>query len=194
MPKNTVRRKPSNSKTRNYAGRVGGRKRGFLSVSRESALRFLVFAAFSGVLAVLVSPTVTLAPNLPTRADYGTPEQPGYAKRRIQAEIEFPAVDLALTDQARRASAEEVLPVYAFDRDALSNTLLEVGKFLEILLDARKMTALTFDAKLALLGGVIIWPSVRLWLLVGVMVLGSVGSHMPKRYRHYSFRHGRVVD
>ena len=49
-------------------------------------------------------------------------------------------------------------------------------------------------AKLALLGGVIIWPSARLWLLVGVMVLGSVGSHMPKRYRHYSFRHGRVVD
>jgi len=34
----------------------------------------------------------------------------------------------------------------------------------------------------------------RLALLLLVVVLASVGSHMPARYRHYSFLHGRTVQ
>jgi hypothetical protein len=33
----------------------------------------------------------------------------------------------------------------------------------------------------------------RVALLAVVVVLGSVGSHMPYRYRHFSLLHGRVV-
>jgi len=33
----------------------------------------------------------------------------------------------------------------------------------------------------------------RVAMLFLVVVLGSVGSHMPSRYRHYSFVHGRVL-
>jgi hypothetical protein len=39
-----------------------------------------------------------------------------------------------------------------------------------------------------------LWWEQRVALLLGVVILGSIGSHMPARYRHYSFRHGRVLD
>lgn len=48
--------------------------------------------------------------------------------------------------------------------------------------------------KTALTAAAGLWWGQRAALLVGVVVLGSVGSHMPARYRHYSFRHGRVLD
>ncbi len=35
---------------------------------------------------------------------------------------------------------------------------------------------------------------VRVGILVAVIVIASVGSHMPARYRYYSFVHGRVLD
>lgn len=38
-----------------------------------------------------------------------------------------------------------------------------------------------------------IWWEQRVVLLSLVVVLGSVGSHMPSRYRHYSFLHGAVL-
>lgn len=34
----------------------------------------------------------------------------------------------------------------------------------------------------------------RVPILVAVIVIASVGSHMPARYRYYSFVHGRVLD
>ncbi len=34
----------------------------------------------------------------------------------------------------------------------------------------------------------------RVPLLVLVTILGSVGSHMPARYRHFSLLHGRTLD
>jgi hypothetical protein len=34
----------------------------------------------------------------------------------------------------------------------------------------------------------------RVPILVCVIVLGSVGSHMPARFRYYSLLHGRVLD
>lgn len=39
-----------------------------------------------------------------------------------------------------------------------------------------------------------LWWAQRVLLLSLVVILGSVGSHMSARYRHYSFRHGRVLD
>ncbi len=39
-----------------------------------------------------------------------------------------------------------------------------------------------------------VWWEQRVALLFLVVILGSVGSHMTARYRHYSFRHGRVLD
>ena len=38
------------------------------------------------------------------------------------------------------------------------------------------------------------WWDMRAPLLTLVVILGSVGSHMPARYRHYSLLHGRVLD
>ena len=38
------------------------------------------------------------------------------------------------------------------------------------------------------------WWEQRVPLLCLVVVLGSVGSHMPASYRHYSLRHGRVLQ
>jgi len=34
----------------------------------------------------------------------------------------------------------------------------------------------------------------RVPILVAVIVIASVGSHMPARFRYYSFVHGRVLD
>lgn len=34
----------------------------------------------------------------------------------------------------------------------------------------------------------------RVYLLVAVIVIASVGSHMPARFRYYSFVHRRVLD
>jgi len=39
-----------------------------------------------------------------------------------------------------------------------------------------------------------LWWEQRVLVLSLVVILGSVGSHMSARYRHYSFRHGRVLD
>lgn len=34
----------------------------------------------------------------------------------------------------------------------------------------------------------------RVPILVVVLVIGSVGSHMPRPFRHFSILHGRVLD
>ena len=48
-------------------------------------------------------------------------------------------------------------------------------------------------AKLALLCLVpLLWDH-RLWILLVVIVLGSVGSHMPARFRYYSFLRREVL-
>jgi hypothetical protein len=36
------------------------------------------------------------------------------------------------------------------------------------------------------------WPY-RLPILIGVLALASVGSHMPARFRYYSFLYGKVI-
>ena len=47
--------------------------------------------------------------------------------------------------------------------------------------------------KMAILLAVPLFWGHRVLLLLLVVVVASVGSHMPARYRHYSFLHGRVV-
>jgi hypothetical protein len=47
--------------------------------------------------------------------------------------------------------------------------------------------------KVILTGMAGIWWAQRVSLLCLVAILGSVGSHMPARYRHYSLLHGRVL-
>ena len=47
--------------------------------------------------------------------------------------------------------------------------------------------------KLAILLAVPSFWEYRLLLLLSVLVIASVGSHMPARFRHYSFLHRRVV-
>jgi hypothetical protein len=53
---------------------------------------------------------------------------------------------------------------------------------------------LLVEIKLAVLIAAGIWWDERVPLVILVVVLGSVGSHMPARYRHYSLRHGRVLE
>ncbi len=47
--------------------------------------------------------------------------------------------------------------------------------------------------KLLLTALVAVFWEQRVWLLLLVLVIGSVGSHMPGRFRYYSFLHRRVI-
>ncbi len=47
--------------------------------------------------------------------------------------------------------------------------------------------------KLLLVAAVAIFWEQRVWLLLMALVIGSVGSHMPGRFRYYSIRHRRVI-
>jgi hypothetical protein len=48
--------------------------------------------------------------------------------------------------------------------------------------------------KVALMCAVLLVWEHRLILLLVVVVLGSVASHMPRRFRHYSLLHRRVIS
>jgi hypothetical protein len=47
--------------------------------------------------------------------------------------------------------------------------------------------------KLLLIGAVAVFWEYRVWLLLAVLVIGSVGSHMPGRFRYYSLLHRRMI-
>jgi hypothetical protein len=47
--------------------------------------------------------------------------------------------------------------------------------------------------KLLLVAAVAVWWEQRVWLLLLVLLIGSVGSHMPGRFRYYSIIHRRVI-
>lgn len=47
--------------------------------------------------------------------------------------------------------------------------------------------------KLLLIAAVAVFWEQRLWLLLAALVIGSVGSHMPGRFRYYSVIHRRVI-
>jgi len=48
--------------------------------------------------------------------------------------------------------------------------------------------------KLALLIAAGVWWEERVVFLLLVVLIGSVGSHMPARFRYYSLIHGRVIS
>jgi len=47
--------------------------------------------------------------------------------------------------------------------------------------------------KIALVGAVAVYWDARLWLLTAAAIIGGVVSHMPGRYRYYSFVHGQPL-
>jgi len=47
--------------------------------------------------------------------------------------------------------------------------------------------------KIALVAAVPLCWSFRVWLLTAAVIIGSVASHMPGRYRYYSILHGRQI-
>lgn len=47
--------------------------------------------------------------------------------------------------------------------------------------------------KTLIVAAVAVWWDARVWLLTVVVVIGSVGSHMPGKYRYYSIIHGRAI-
>jgi hypothetical protein len=51
----------------------------------------------------------------------------------------------------------------------------------------------TVILKLALVIAAGVWWEHRVLLLLLVVLIGSVGSHMPARFRYYSFLHGRTI-
>lgn len=142
MAKDVVRRKPTNNKTRTLAARVD-KQRKRIHFSAEGLSRVLVFAIFSGVLALLASPTITLL-----NPGYWPSPTSVYARRDYIPKIEFRTEDIRLTQEARLKAADRVLPVYAFDRKALLDGLENVGERIEKLHEARQMTAPTFEQKM----------------------------------------------
>jgi hypothetical protein len=49
-------------------------------------------------------------------------------------------------------------------------------------------------AKLALLALLPLFWKQRVWILLLVLGIGSIGSHMSSRFRHYSVAHGRLFN
>lgn len=49
-------------------------------------------------------------------------------------------------------------------------------------------------AKLVLLALLPVFWEQRVWILLSALVIGSIGSHMPGRFRYYSLAHRRVFD
>ena len=47
--------------------------------------------------------------------------------------------------------------------------------------------------KILIVASCAVWWDVRVWLLTLALVIGSVGSHMPGKYRYYSVIHGRAI-
>ncbi len=47
--------------------------------------------------------------------------------------------------------------------------------------------------KIFIVASCAVWWDVRVWLLTLALVIGSIGAHMPGRYRYYSVIHGRAI-
>lgn len=83
------------------------------------------------------------------------------------------------------------LPLWLAVGTGLGLAALETGGKISWLHEARGVMTLV---KIGLLLVVLLAWSWRLPILLTVVVLGSVGSHMPRRYRHYSLLYRRVID
>jgi hypothetical protein len=88
-------------------------------------------------------------------------------------------------------SADRLLP-------ALAGTLASGAAF--VTLEAYRtplwlvqMRGLLTLMKILIVASCAVWWDVRVWLLTLALVIGSVGSHMPGKYRYYSVMHGRAI-
>jgi hypothetical protein len=80
--------------------------------------------------------------------------------------------------------------LYLTVASGLGLILLELYRSCDWVYQGMGVLAIVKTAMTALAG---IWWEQRVALLSLVVVLGSVGSHMPSRYRHYSLLHGAVL-
>ena len=101
------------------------------------------------------------------------------------------AMGILLGGHAFDRSRENLLPyLVATVITGVALAALEAGPRL---LWFHQLRGLMTLAKLVLLAGVpLFWPQ-RMVLLLVVVVLGSVGSHMPARYRYYSVVYREVI-
>ncbi len=53
---------------------------------------------------------------------------------------------------------------------------------------------LTTMAHVAVLAAIPAFPLLTPWVLVLALVIGSIGSHLPRAARKWSLRHGRVLE
>ncbi|HID23281.1 MAG TPA: hypothetical protein EYP14_12880 [Planctomycetaceae bacterium] len=102
------------------------------------------------------------------------------------------ATGLLLGGHAYNVAADRLLlPLYLSILTGAALIFIEAYPSLRWLYQGRGVMVL---AKLALL--LIIpwlWPH-RLIVLLAVLLIASVGSHMPSRFRYYSLVHGRVLN
>ncbi len=59
---------------------------------------------------------------------------------------------------------------------------------------AYQLMGVLVEIKLALVLAAGVWWDQRVPLLIVVTLIGSVGSHLPGHYRHFSLLHGRTLD
>ena len=101
---------------------------------------------------------------------------------------------VALLCSANSASAEKIL-----FKDAIVHTVSgETFSPGEVLIDGAKILevgakAASKGAKVISLKGLHLYPGLTVPLLWGALVTGCIGSHMPRRFRHWSILEGREV-
>jgi hypothetical protein len=83
-----------------------------------------------------------------------------------------------------------VVPLYVTVGSGLGLILLELYRSCDWVYQGMGLLVIV---KTVITAGAGLWWEQRVLLLSLVVVLGSVGSHMPARYRHYSLWHGRVL-
>lgn len=99
---------------------------------------------------------------------------------------------LLLGGHAFGAEPQRVIPLlYLTVASGLGLILLEVYRSCDWVYQGMGVLVILKTAITVLAG---FWWEQRVPLLCVVVVLGSVGSHMPASYRHYSLRHGRVLQ
>lgn len=101
------------------------------------------------------------------------------------------ATSVLVGGYAFSAPATRLAPwLYAAIATGVGMTLFEAYPRLDFLFEGWGLMLLV---KLALLWRLGVASQARLPILLAVVALASIGSHMPRRWRHYSLLHRRVM-
>lgn len=104
--------------------------------------------------------------------------------------VHIVAISILVGGHAFGAPADQLRPLlYGAIVSGVGMATIETYPSLQIL---HQGWGLLLFLKLALLCVVLIAWSYRLPILIAVMIIGSVGSHMPRKFRHYSLLYGSV--